>query len=70
MDSDASNNMNDGLVDYFPRHLPNSTCDSYKQKSVEYTQLPNKKWTKLAAKKVLYWKNGKKITKPPIGATW
>ena len=43
MDSDASNNMNDGLVDYFPRRLPNSTCDSYKQKSVEYTQLPNKK---------------------------
>ena len=51
MDTDASNNMNDGLVDYFPRRLPNSTCDSYKQKSVEYTQLPNKKWTKLAAKK-------------------
>ena len=28
MESDASNNMNDGLVDHVPRRLLNSTCTS------------------------------------------
>ena len=44
MDSDASFDMNDGLVQYLPRCLLNSTCDSSlldkgnKQKSVECTE--------------------------------
>ena len=44
MDSDASDDMNDGLVHHLPKHLLNSTCDSNsldkgnKQKSVQRTQ--------------------------------
>ena len=44
MDSDISDDMNDGLVHHLPRHLLNSTCDSSlldkgsKQKSVQHTQ--------------------------------
>ena len=56
MDSDASDDMNDGLVHHFLRHLLNSTCDSSlldkgnKQKSVQSTQFPNKKSRKSAAR--------------------
>ena len=56
MDSDASNDMNDGLAHHLPRSLLNSTCDSSlldkgnKQKSMEHTQLPNKKSRKSAAR--------------------
>ena len=44
MDSDASDNLNHGLIHYFPRSLLNSTCDSSllnkgnKQKSLQHTQ--------------------------------
>ena len=53
--------MNDGLVHHLPRHLLISTCDSIllgkgnKQKSVQRTQLPNKKSRKSAAR---IWKKG------------
>ena len=56
MDSDASDDMNDGPVHHLPRRLLNSTCDSSlldkgnKQKSVQRTQPPNKKSIKLATK--------------------
>ena len=46
MDSDASVNMNYGLVHHLPRRLLNKTCDSSllgkvkKQKSVQRTQPP------------------------------
>ena len=56
MDSDASDDMNDGLVYHLPRRLINSTCDSSlfdkgnKQKSVQRTQPPNKKPRKSAAR--------------------
>ena len=49
MYSDASDDMNDGLVDHLPRRLLNSTCDSSlldkgnKQKYVQRTQPTNKK---------------------------
>ena len=61
MDSDASDDMNDGLVHHLPRRLLNSTCDSsllgkrIKQKSVQRTQSLNKKSRKLAARN---WKKG------------
>ena len=61
MDSDASDDMNDGLVHHLPRHLLNSTCDSSlldkgnKQKSVQRAQLPNKKSRKSTARN---WKKG------------
>ena len=61
MDSDASDDMNDGLVYHLPRRLLNSTCDSsllgkgIKQKSVQRTQPLNKKSRKLAARN---WKKG------------
>ena len=48
MDSDASDDMNDGLVHHLPKCLRNSTCDSNlldkgnKQKSVQRMQPPNK----------------------------
>ena len=48
-DSDASDEMYDGLVHHLPRYLLNSTCDSSlldkgnKQKSVQQIQPPNKK---------------------------
>ena len=48
MDSDASDDMNDGLVHHLPKCLRNSTCDSNlldkgnKQKSVQCMQPPNK----------------------------
>ena len=44
MDSDASDDMNDGLVHHLPERLLNSTCDSTllekgnKQKSLQCTQ--------------------------------
>ena len=56
MGSDASNDMNDGLVHHLPRRLLNSTCDSSlldkgnKQKSMQHTQPPNKKSRKSAAR--------------------
>ena len=56
MDSDVSDDMNDGPVHHLPRRLLNSTCDSglldkgNKQKSVQRTQPPNKKSRKLATK--------------------
>ena len=56
MDSDASNDMNDGLAHHLPRSLLNPTCDSSlldkgnKQKSMQHTQLPNKKSRKSAAR--------------------
>ena len=61
VDSDASDDMNDGLVHHLPRLLLNSTCDSSlldkgnKQKSVQRTQIPNKKSRKSAARN---WKKG------------
>ena len=61
MDSDASDDMNDGLIHHLPRRLLNSTCDSSlldkgnKQKSVQGTQPPNKKSKKLAARN---WEKG------------
>ena len=61
MDSDASDDLNDGLVHHLPRHLLNSTCDSSlldkgnKQKSVQCTQPPSKKSRKSAARN---WKKG------------
>ena len=61
MDSDASDDMNDGIAHHLPRRLLNSTCDSSllgkgnKQKSVQRTQLPNKKSRKPAARN---WKKG------------
>ena len=59
MDSDAWDDMNDGLVHDFPKRLLNSTCDSTlldkrnRQKTVQRTQPPNKKSRKSAAR---YWK--------------
>ena len=56
MDSDTSDDMNDGLVHQLPRRLLNTTCDSSlidkenKQKSVQRTQPPNKKSRKSAAR--------------------
>ena len=56
MDSDGSDDMNDGLVHHLPRPLLNSTWYSSllnkesKQKSLQHTQLPNKKSRKSAAK--------------------
>ena len=61
MDSDPSDDMNDGLVHHLPRRLLNSTCDSRllnkgnKQKSVQRIQPPSKKSRKPAARK---WKKG------------
>ena len=60
MDSDASDDMNDGLVHHLPRRLPNSTDSSLldkgnKQKSVQRTQPPNKKSKKSAERN---WKKG------------
>ena len=61
MDSDASDDMNNGLVHHLPRHLLNSTCDSSlldkanKQKSVQRTLPPNKKSRKSDARN---WKKG------------
>ena len=52
MDSDTSDDMNDGVVHHLPRRLLNSTCDSSllekgnKQKSVQHTQQPIKKSSK------------------------
>ena len=59
MDSDASDDMNDGLLHHLPRRLLNSTCDSSlhdkgnKQKSVQCTQPANKNSKKSTARK---WK--------------
>ena len=56
MDSDASDDMNDGLVQHLPMCLLNSTCDSSlldkgnKQKSVQRTQPTNKKSRKSATR--------------------
>ena len=56
MDSDASDDMNDGLVHHLPRRLLNLTCDSSllvtgnKQISVQRTEPPNKKLRKSAAR--------------------
>ena len=56
MDSDAWDDMNDGLVHDFPKRLLNSTCDSTlldrrnRQKTVQRTQPPNKKSRKSAAR--------------------
>ena len=61
MDSDGSDDMNDGLVYHLPRRLLNSTCDSSlldkgsKQKSVQHTKPPNDKSRKSAARN---WKKG------------
>ena len=61
MDSDISDDMNDGLVHHLPRRLLNSTCDSIlldkenKQKYVQRTQPPIKKSRKSAARN---WKKG------------
>ena len=61
LDSNASDDMNDGFVHHLPRRLLNSTCDSSlldkgnKQKSVQRTQPPNKKLRKSAATN---WKKG------------
>ena len=61
MDSYTSDDMNDGLILHLPRRLLNSTCDSNllnkgnKQKSVQRTQLPNKKSRKSTARN---WKKG------------
>ena len=56
MNSDAPDNMNDGLAHHSPRRLLNSICDSSlldkgnKQKSVQRTQPPNTKSGKSAAR--------------------
>ena len=56
MDSDASDDMNDGLVQHLSRRLQNSICDSNlldkgnKQKSVQRTQPGNKKSRKSAVR--------------------
>ena len=56
MDNDSLYDMNDGLVHHLPRPLLNSTCNSSlldkvkKQKSVQHSQLPNKKSRKSAAR--------------------
>ena len=56
IDSNASNDMNDGLLNHLPRPLLNLTCDSSlldkgnKQKSVQSTQLPNKRSIKSDAR--------------------
>ena len=56
MDSDGSDDMNDGLVHHLPRPLLNSSWYSSllnkgsKQKSLQHTQPPNKKSRKSAAK--------------------
>ena len=61
MDSEASDDMNGGLVHHLRRSLLNSTCDSSvldkgnKQKSVQRTQRQNKKSRKSAARN---WKKG------------
>ena len=61
MDSDASDDMNDGLVHHSPRSLLISIYVSSllnkenKQKYVQRTQLPNKKSRKSAARN---WKKG------------
>ena len=61
MDSDVSDDMNDGLVHHLPRRLLNSTCDSIlldketKQKYVQRTQPPIKESRKSAARN---WKKG------------
>ena len=61
MDSNASYDINDGLVHHLPRHLLNSKCDSSlldkgtKQKSVQRTQTLNKKSRKSSARN---WKKG------------
>ena len=57
MESDTSDDMNDGLAHHLPRRLLNLICDSglldneNKQKSVQRTQPPNKKPRKSAARK-------------------
>ena len=57
MDSDASDDMNDGFVHHLPRRLLNSTYDSSlldkgnKQKSVQRTQ-PQIEIKKISCKKV------------------
>ena len=54
--AEMNDDMNDGLAHHLPRRLLNSTCDSSllgkgnKQKSVQRTQLPNKKSRKPAAR--------------------
>ena len=61
MNSEASDDMNGGLVHNLRRSLLNSTCDSSlldkgnKQKSVQRTQRQNKKPRKSAARN---WKKG------------
>ena len=61
MDSDASDDMIEGLVHHLPRCLLNSTFDltlfgkGSKQKSVQHTQTPNKKSRKSATRN---WKKG------------
>ena len=61
MDSEAPDDMNDGLVHHLRRSLLNSTCDSSllhrgnKQKTVQRTQHQNKKSRKSAARN---WKKG------------
>ena len=64
MDSDASDDKNDGLLHHFPRHLLNSTCDSSfldkrnKQKSAQCTQPPNTKSRNSAARN---WRKGTEL---------
>ena len=59
MDSNASGDMNDGLVHHLPRRLLNSTSDSSlldkgnKEKSLQCTETPNKKSRKSTTRK---WK--------------
>ena len=56
MDSDGSDDMNDGLLHHLPRRLLNSTCHlslldkGNKQEYVQQTQPPNKKSRKSAAR--------------------
>ena len=58
MDSDASDDLNDGLVHHLPRRLLNSTCDSSlldkgnKQKPVQRTQPPKEGINKVRRKKL------------------
>ena len=61
MESDVSDDTNDGLVHHLPRRLLNSICDSSlldkgnKLKSIQRTQPPNKKSRKSATRN---WKKG------------
>ena len=66
MDSDASDDINDGLVQHLARCLLNSTCDlnlldkGNTQKYVQHTQSPNNKSRKSAARN---WRKGTDLQK-------